>query len=582
MNSRRRRLKGAFSMFAATAAFIALAGCTAIPTSGTVHAGGQTGADENAAQVRVPAQKPVSGEAPDQIVDGFRQASADAADLSIARAYLVQPNWEPKGMRVIDEPVAPSLSSSGDRAKVHFIDKWLGTIAPDGTYQPAHEGSTIDYTYELVEKVKGEWRIANPPDYSIATVSAVNDFYDQNFVYFLSPRSRLLVPVRVFLPAVSDKATELASALLQGPPAWLQQAGVVTAIPPETTLKDAVSQSDGVVTVNLSAEFAALNATERDAASAQIVYTLQHFGDGEFKIEAAGQPLPGGLQSTKTLSAYDSDALRVDSFYYAGTDGRTYASSGFPVAGDAGSGAVKLDTPVVAPRIPGTTGPPLVAGVVKGDSSQTLYVGPLSSPKPVQYAASFTTPSWDAFGNVWTVVQSSANSPQQVLVSAVTQAGTTKFMTVDDPELADSQLIESLKVSRDGTRVAVVARSATSGPQVLIGHVEKTANGQAIGGFYPVAPALVPLPDGITWSSASTLDVLATAPGSTNATVWTVDVDGWQETQVTTLPFGLDVVSFASAPGRPLVIETRGHQIEVYRNNTWEVVGDGTNPSYPG
>ena len=560
-----------------------LVGCTAIPTSGDVHAGGQAGTDANAAQVRVPAQRPVSGETPDQIVDGFRQASADAADLSIARAYLADANWEPnKGVRVIDEPVAPSVSSSGDHAKVHFVDRWLGTIAPDGTYQPQREGTTLDYTYEL-SKVKDEWRVANPPDYSIATRSGVNDFYDQNFVYFLSPRSRLLVPVRVFLPAVTDKATELVSALLHGPPVWLQQADIVTAIPQDTTLRGAVSESnDGIVTVNLSAAFAGLNPAERDAACAQIVYSLQHFGNGQYKIEAEGEPVPAGLQSVKTLSAYDPDSLRVDSFYYAGVDGRTYASSGFPVSGDAGSGAVKLATPVVAPQSPTTAGGELVAGIVKGDSSQTLYVGPLATPKSVLYGASFTTPSWDAFGNVWTVRQSSATSPQEVLVSAVTQAGTTKFMTVDDPELAASQLIESLKVSRDGTRVAVVARSTTSGPQVFIGHVQKTANGEAIGGFYPIASALVPLPDGIAWASSTTLDVLATAPGSTNPTIWTVDVDGWQQTQVTGLPFGVDVVAFAAAPNRPLVIESRTHQIEVSRNNAWEVVGTGLNPSYPG
>ena len=575
-----RRLASATLSVAASVAL--LAGCTAIPTSGKVHAGAPNGFDQGDSQVHVPAQPPVAGETPDQIVDGFRQASADAADLSVARAYLSDANWQPdQGVRVIDEPVAPSFSATGDHANVHFVDKWVGTIKPDGTYQPQKDGTTLDYTYEL-SRAKGEWRIVNPPNYSTSTVSGVDDFYDQNYLYFLSPRSQLLVPVRVFLPSVRDKATELVSQLLQGPPKWLADAGVTSAIPDDTTLVEAVSEdNDRVVTVNLSAEFAGVSAAGRDAASAQLVYTLQHFGGGEFNIEAAGQPIPAGPQSAKKLSAYDPDALKVDSFYYVGLGGRTFASNGFPVTGDAGSGAIKFATPVVAPRLADTPGTELIAGVQKGTSSQTLYVGPLTAPKSVAYGVSFTTPSWDAFGNVWTVRQSAASSQQEVMVSAVTHTGATKFLSVANPQLAASDLIESLKVSRDGTRVAVIARSAASGPQLLVGHVVNTDSGESIEGFYPVAPSLAPVPDGVVWASSTTLDVLATAAGATSPRVWTLDVDGWEQTPVTTAPLSA-VVAIAAAPNQPLVIATKAGDIEVYRNDDWKIVGSGGSPSYPG
>jgi hypothetical protein len=568
-----------------------VAGCTAIPSGGSVHAGGPVDREPGAVPVRVPAQPPVEGESPIEIVSGFRQASSEWADLTVARAYLTQPTWQPtEGVRVINESNPPSYTSSGDHATVRFVDKWVGTIAPDGTYQPKKANETLDYTYELAKKPtskdssdSGEWRVVNPPPYLVATANGVSD-YEQGYLYFFSPRDQLLVPVRVFLPVTTkDKATALVYQLLQGPPKWLAQAGVTSAIPHGTTVLGVTeSQPDGVVTVNLSAELAGLSGAERDAASAQLVYTLQRFGSGQFQIEAAGAPLPNshniGLQTKKTWSAYDPDALNAGSFSYVGMDGRTRGADGFPVPGDAGNGTVSLLTPVFAPRQ--ASGPQLLAGVAAKGSLQQLYVGPAEQPKMVDSGISFTTPSWDAFGNVWTVRQSAANSPQEVRVSAVTQAGAIKFITVANPELAASDLIESLKVSRDGTRVAVIAKSTSSGLQLLVGHVVKTSTGASIDGFYPVAPSLVPVPDGVVWASSTTLDVLATAPGESNPSVWSVDVDGWQQTPVAT-PYD-DVVSIAAAPNQPLVIATKDNQIEVLRNDAWQVVGTGQAPSYPG
>lgn len=567
---------------------VLVAGCTTIPSGGGVHAGAPKGDSNQAgAQAHAPALGPLPGASPDQIVAGFRLASADSAGLAVAREFLVDPNWLPEqGVHVIDDSGAPpSYLSSGNEAKLHYVDSWAGTIGADGTYQPQKPGTKSDYTYEVVKnaQTKGEWRIVNAPPYMTATVSGVNDFYKPAYLYYLSPRDQLLVPVRVFLPQTgTDPATELVTQLLQPPPRWLAAAGITTAFPPDTALIGNVLQIEGVVIVNLASEVASLSVPERDALSAQLVYTLQGYGDGGFKIEVAGQPLANSrgvtVQSVKTWSAYDPDSLKVD-FYYTGADHRTRDSTGFAVPGDAGSGAIKLSVPVVAPRLATTTGGDLIAGVETSGSTQALFVGPLAQPKPVDLGISFTTPSWDAFGDVWTVRQETATGAQEVRVSAVTPAGTTKFETVANKELAPSDLIESLKVSRDGTRVAVIARSTTAGAQLLVGHVVKTASGESIAGFYPVAPGLAPVGD-VVWASATTLDVIAAAPGESSPSVWSVDVDGWNQPSLLTAPS--DAVSIAAAPGEPLAVGTKSHQIEVSRNEFWQVVGAGSNPSYPG
>jgi hypothetical protein len=382
----------------------------------------------------------------------------------------------------------------------------------------------------------------------------------------------------------TDAARELVLQLLSGPPKWLKDAGVTSAIPSGTQLQSVTQSQSGVVTINLSPEIASLSQADRDAASAQLVYTLQGYGGGEFKVEAAGQPVENShhvtLQTTKTWSAYDTDSLDAGSFYFIGNDHRTRNASDLPIQGDAGSGAVKLLAAAVAPKAANTPGPDLIAGVDSDGSTQHLYVGTMAQPKRVDFGASFTTPSWDMFGNVWTVRTETPQSGQEVRVSPVTQAGTTKFMTVGDKELSASQLIETLRVSRDGTRVAVIAKSAAAGPQLLVGHVVKSAQGESIEGFYPVAPSLVPVPDGVAWASATKLQVLATASGATSPSIWTVDVDGWSQ-QLIPSP-AIDVVSIAKAPGEPLAIGTKSNQIEVFRNDAWQVVAGGTMPLYPG
>ncbi|HET9188052.1 MAG TPA: LpqB family beta-propeller domain-containing protein [Acidothermaceae bacterium] len=574
------------------AAGILAAGCTAIPTSGGVHAAGaQKNENEPPSRVVVQPQGPVEGASPTDIVDGFRFASADFADISISRSFLVDPTWQPdQGVRVIAEQSGPAtFTPQGDHATVRYVDNWIGTIAGDGTYQPTSGNQTVDYTYELVKdtKTKGQWRILNPPPFLTLPQSWINANFNSGYLYFLSPRNdQVLVPIRVFLPITgTDAARELVLQLLAGPPKWLQDAGVTSAIPSGVQLQSVTqSRSDGVVTVNLSPEIASLSASDRDAASAQLVYTLQGYGGGQFKIEAAGQPVENShhvaLQSTKTWSAYNTDALDAGPFYFIGGDHRTRNANGEPIPGDAGSGAVKFLSVAVAPKAANNPGPDLIAGVDSDGSTQHLYVGAMAQPKRVDFGAAFTTPSWDMFGNVWTVRTETPGGPQEVRVSPVTQAGTTKFMTVSDPELAASQLIETLRVSRDGTRVAVIAKSAAAGPQLLVGHVVKTQGGESISGFYPVAPSLVPVADGVVWASSTKLEVLATASGASSPSIWSVDVDGWNAQQVPTP--AVDIVSIAQAPDQPLVIGTKSGQIEVSVNDAWQVVATGSMPSYPG
>jgi hypothetical protein len=588
--SRRYPMRGRVTVAATAGVLVTmLAACTAIPQSGGVHAGGPDNHNETPAQVGIPAQQPIAGEDPKQIVSGFRLASSYFEDTSIANAYLSDPTWQPPGVvRVIDdsaEKVTPTVS--GDSAKVRVVDGWIGTISADGTYQPQPAGQTVDVTYELTKdtKSKGQWRIVAPPAFLIMSVDQVAQSYHDGNLYFLSPNKQLLVPVHVFVPTAKDVATELMAQLVEGPPAWYAKAAVTTAIPSGTTVLSVTQDKPtGVVTVNLSPDVAGLNPAERDALSAQVVYTLQGYGSGQFKIEVGGQPLPNShqsaVQTTKTWSTFDPDAIHIDSFYYIGLDGTTRDRSGFPVRGDTGDGLVHLQFATVAPRLDSSTSTgDLIAGVAQDGPIQALYVGPFLHPKQVATGATFSTPSWDALGDVWTVSQQSGKSAEQVVVSGVTPSGATKFIPVATT-LPPEDLIETLRVSRDGTRVAVIVKAASSQPQLLVGRVVKTDSGESLDGFYPVAPDLTPVADGVAWASSSQLEVLATKAGAAAPSVLSVGVDGWQQTIVPeSRP---DATAIAVAPNQALVAATKDDEIVVFRNGSWDVIGPGSAPTYPG
>jgi hypothetical protein len=577
-------------------AVFAGSGCTTVPTSGAVRAGPPVAQGEGP-NVGLKAQPPVPGESAQQIVSGFRYANSDfEGGQGVARQYLANPDWQPdNGVQVIEPDNTPTVSAKGNNLLVHYADSQVGVITPDGTFQPNPSPSPITHDYELTKdsKDKGQWRILNPPKFLVLSVAQVNSSYQKKNVYFLRPDGHMLVPIRVYLPVPSVRLAEtLLGTLLKGPPAWLNPA-VTTALPPRVTLLEAPTASNGITTVNLSRDVANLSQALRDELAAQIIYTLQDYGP--IRILVAGAPLVNGpriaaVQTTQTWSAFDADATPVDSFYYSGVDHKIHDDRSQVVLGDTGSGGlIQLIAPVVAPRVTVGGAADLIAGIASSSSGFALYAGPFRSPRVLLYGAAFTTPSWDSLGNVWTVQRQDSSSPQQVRValSAPTTSTTTTTVALPASSVAAPQLanyvIESLHVSRDGTRVAVVAKS-TVGTQVLVGVVARAGDSIKLQNFYPVAPSLTSVTDCV-WASSNTLDVLVSSIGANGPTaasqLWSVDVDGWPSSQRELFVLS-NAQSIAAAPGKPLVVGTASNQIEVFDHETWREVGLGTNPSYPG
>ncbi len=570
-------------------AALALAACTAVPDSGPVHAGQQPGPGA-APNIRVNPRAPVTGLSPDNIVTGFRFANSDTTEaLGVAKAYLLDgASWQPTGATVVSDSgtTLTDVQTGPNAVTVKVLDNQIGQIAADGTYRPSPSGRQIPYSYDLVKdpKENDQWRITNAPANLVLTVAQIQSSYQEAYVYFLRPDEQMLVPVQVFLPVDRDLlAQDLLTTLLHGPPAWLKPA-VTTALLGGTA--PGPTQINGVTTVDLPRGAATLPAAQRIAIAAQVTYTLSSLATpaqnfGQLNILSGGQPLISSqpLQTAADYPSFDPDGLNVN-FYYSDNSHQTRDHFGRLIAGDTGElDITPLLAPAIAPRASAAAANQLIAGVVQNpDGTQSLYAGSLLAPKPLLTGSNFTTPSWDSLGNLWTVQQQNSSAPR---VRIAPSGKATLPGSVATPDLPKS-VIEELKVSRDGTRIAVLA-ALTNVSQVLVGAVSK--DGSSIVNFYPVAPTLTSVTD-FVWASSTKLDILDTVPntnepGSTSQ-LWSVDVDGWAPslTQGTTVP--ATTVSIAAAPRQPLVVGTSLNQIEQYSNGQWQFIGNGSSPRYPG
>jgi hypothetical protein len=138
--------------------------------------------------------------------------------------------------------------------------------------------------------------------------------------------------------------------------------------------------------------------------------------------------------------------------------------------------------------------------------------------------------------------------------------------------------LRELRISRDGTRVAVIAGSGHA-TELLVGRVRTTSDGALrLDGFRSPDPTLSDVGD-VTWADPSTLLVLGRASGAARIP-WLVGIDGASVGAVTTS--GLTAYgALAGAPGLPTLVAS-GALIYQAAHGLWAPVGRGSEPAYPG
>lgn len=578
------RVAGALAAVAA----VLLAGCATVPTSGPIRQGEDLRLDRADAAVPFIATPPRPGATPEEVVRGFLRANADFRDDHfVARQHLTpqaRQRWKTTAHTTVYEPVEV-LADEPDPATVTVNGSEIARIDAEGSYRRTPADTPLSRTYQLAS-VAGEWRIASLEDGLVLSEVDVKETFRQVSLYFLSPSRDVLVPDTILLPELPGLSTKLVSRLLDGPTAELRSA-VDTAIPQGTDLEvQSVPIRDGLATVPLNVRARGADDDARQQMAAQIVWTLKQLGPEieRVRITSGGDDLVvSGApeeQPRESWPTFDPNGMLGTSAVYAvrdGVVGRFVESKFATVPGPAGSGDLRLRTPAVSrdqSRL----------AAVSADG-RSLYTGRLADGAPFDRIAAggdLGRPSWDRQGNLWFLDRSTG-------AVAVLPEGATQPVSVTVGKLPGGKATQVL-LARDGTRMALVTGTGPGARLVLAAvtgtdRLDPESAGTAkvsVLAAREVVPDLRGVRD-VAWADAQTLAVIGSRAGLPAAVMYT-STDGYEIEPVRS---GTDLVTIAAAPplraqSSPLVVGTGEGQLLQPTLGVGDLLGEGTDPTFPG
>ncbi len=565
---RRRRLTWSAMAMALSPLVVA---CAAVPTSGPIYQGEDVGVEEPNQVIRVIARPPRPGMTPTEIVSGFIEASASFEDdHAVARQYLTPSaalTWDAAAGSVVYEGV-PTVVPDG-LTTVGLTATETGRISVDGRYQVAATGRIIDLSF-TVEFLNGEWRIANPPPGLLLSRSDVDRAYRPYDVFFFDPTYQTLVPdSRLFPLSGPSAATALVRALVAGPSGWLAPA-VRSSLPEGTTLAvDAVPVIEGIARVDFDPAVRLADDATRQAISAQVVWTLRQAPGVRFiDINAGGQPLdvPGAANPQPINSWPDADPNSMP--------------AGATPHGVVFGRAVKLDgtAPLPVPGGSGLASPPLTGIAVSLDTSLVagldadarLWIAPVSAGSTATLAideVGLSRPSFGGGESPWVV-----NSEGSVLRAE--PDGTTYTVPIDG--LSAKATVESIAISRDGTRAALIVRRGERS-FVMVAVIALREGQPRLQSPVRVDNRLNSVTD-VAWADSDTLAVLG-ADGAATPAVYLIDM---ARLQVRSIGAPAEPVRVGAAPGAAVLSSTVEGWIYTFTNGPWLREVRATSPAYPG
>jgi len=575
----RRRPKVRLTVSAAVLGLL-ISGCSTVPTDSATVAINQVsgGVDE---PVGVEPLSPVPGASPEEIVRGFIESSASTVQgRPVSREYLTAAraqSWDDTASITVIEPEISAVTSGAERI-VTVTGQLVGMVDRAGTFTPDIDQFTIDLA---VVQENGQWRIAEPPGGIFISRPDFVRAYEQRDIYFLDGTSRFVVPdPRFFVRGGRVQSTQLVERLIAGPNLWLAPA-VINQLG-NVKLASNVLVTGRTARVELTQVGARSNEV-LEGLSAQLAYTLLgqlSIQSLEVTVDGTALQLPsiGSVQELSDWLSFDPDA---DAGVVAGVGhyieaGGVWTQDG-PIPGPAGDGSYGLTNAAVS--IEEDSGELLsLAGLaVAPGQSATLYVGPYGGDLiEVLTDGRLTAPTWsDVAEEVWTV----RNGSDVVRIPTGSPA-----QAVPAPELAGTGAVRIFQLARGGSRAALIIETE-AGPALFIARIERTADTIQVSSPLAIAPSLTGVRD-VAWTSADSLIVLATESSGEQVVPYTIGVDGWGITELTTngLPGEPDTV--AAAPNRAPLVSAAG-TVWQFITEVWAVLIrgqaplSGTAPFYP-
>lgn len=572
-----------------------LAGCALPLPHGVQVPGRVTPEQARARDIQVLPPGPREGASPVDVVEGFLGAQSNPDGRhAIARSFLApeaQGGWQdeaqtdvydPQSLAVVGPPAPPP--PGGRDATVVVTAAISGVIAPDGHFS-AQVPASLSESYRLRREARGQWRLVQvPPGLRLTSADRDRSFRARS-TYYIAPTyvkgsAPHLVPDQVLLPVDGDPARELVDRLLK--PASAALSGTVSsAAPPGLTAKKVSTSAAGLVEVDLSGQALGLGGSDRQALSAQLVWTLRGLGAGftGLRLTAVGRTflVPGEdeVQDNGSWQSWDPEGLAPAPPVYYVQDRRLRVQEGMLPSGPATAGrpgegqAVAVDDEAVTPdrtRLAVLSRSP--AGRRNVIRTGPVTAGTFGQTTP---AGSYSSPSWGS-GEVglWFL-----RDHRDIVLLAPSSRGPVQVVAVDR---APPGALTALAVSRDGARVALVIAG-----RLLVGRVEPGPGGPRVLGLAEVAPALRGVTD-VSWETSTSLFALGLVQGSFVPTRLAVDGSSVLPLDGPGLPTGARATAVAASPDGVVVAVVSSAGPRLYRvgGRGFSVLVAGSAPAYPG
>lgn len=570
------------------AGVVATAGCVSLPTDSPVRPGRDLGVqDEPQLNSHRPAP-PAEGAAPAEIVAGyFESMLAYPRSESLTRSFLTPTaakRWDPaEGLVVYDDE---TLVVEGET--LTFRSRRLGALDDRGSWTSSTPASSAITLPVRVERVDGEWRLANPPAGTYIDSDYFDRYFDPFALYFFDPTSTILAPDPVYALLGESTPTVLVRNLLKGPSR--RMSGIVsTAAPDDLTITAPVTLSpSGVAEISLSTVALTMTSEEQALLAAQLVWTLLPLPEvREIALTVDGQPLTiegSGTQFSveEAFEGYDPAGFAVRGQLFGITrqglvrvtqDGSTLLPAPIATALEKPR-SVAVDPSGALAAVVSRQGSRVVVGQVFDETSgtSTWFRG----------GKDLLRPSWDLHQVLWLVDRTSAGA--RIYVTTGDQTRTVKAAGIT------GQRVLSFAISRDATRMAAIV-SQDGRTRLVIAMIDRSPDDPLDVTLSSADPVFVPSvsfsgTNNLVWMSPTSVAVLADEVGG-DLQPFEVSIDG---STITAFDGFLPVRPRAIASGPnveiPVLVGSRRGELYVRDPESgWEPFGGGSrvrSPAYPG
>ena len=562
------------------AAVLLAAGCTGVPTSSAPETVEPLGT-EPASNIPPP---PANLNAdPRTIVQSFLAANAtNSGNHNTARAYLTSKTsnrWSDDTATIIANDYSVGLYD-GVNHTVTVLGRVLGTLDANGIYTPSLQnvgggGDKIPFVFN-VTRVRGQYRIAKLRAGLLLNDQQFRATYQQHVVYFYDVAENTLIP-DLRWSALDDKAQLaewLIGQLAAGPRLSLQNAASLDTLPAQTDVRQITVTLGNPTTIEIPGS-SQLDSGVRDRLAAQLSQTLaEPLAGRDMSITDGGTPVTiphvaGDVFSASDFANSTGPQAPASQLYYL-SGGRVRDEAAKPLPGllnqgdpltSVALGRASADGPLLAAGVVGTgANARLVVGTQRAGLHSTGVQGVLTRPAFVPGQA-----------EVWI-----GDGPRVYRVTV--GEGRSRVFPVSIPAVSGGGQVIAVRLSPEGSRVAIVVSGAGGSTQLYIGSIVRGAGPVRIGGVEQVSPNGVVVHD-VAWLDSVRLFAIGFFAGSQDARTFETGVDGteWTNEGLGNLPNPPD--SVAAATGANVWVSA-GSNVWKQSGNSW--VSPGPTGQTPG